>query len=271
MSEFTKQASDQITVLIDFTAQLGPDTIASITSVAATDATTQANVTAAVVVSSAIATQPTQVSLTLHGGTAGEYIVLETVILSVGGHTFTDYSLLTILDPLNLTTLAAVRSWIGITSTDDDQNIVACISAASLYWLWRTGRLPANGDIPTQSPLVVPIAFNEWYSGNGSFQMFLRQTPIQSVQALTIGNVAMNQSTAFGVMGWAISGDGKSLQLRPGSGGFADLNAFGMWSTFGGPRFVKGILNINVQYTAGFHGTPADIQLACTQMVALNY
>jgi hypothetical protein len=171
---------------------------------------------------------------------------------------------------VDLTTLDRVKSWIGVLSSSDDANISACITAASMYWLWRTGRLPANGDVPLASPLVQPVAFNEWYSGNGSAQMFLRQTPIRTVTAVVINGQTIAQSTAYGISGWVIADDGKSLLLRPGGNSSSFSTSFyGMWSA--GPAFTKGIMNINVQYQAGYRMTPPDIELACCQMIAVNY
>jgi len=35
--------------------------------------------------------------------------------------------------------------------------------------------------------------------------------------------------------------------------------------------FARGRQNVNVQYSAGFNGTPFDVQEKCIEMVALNY
>ena len=198
-------------------------------------------------------------------------LVVEATVASVLVYHI-EQPVITIYPPaLDLTTLDRVKSWVGIQSASDDTNISACITAASLYWLWRTGRLPANGDVPMASPLVQPVDFDEWYAGNGSHQMFLRQTPVRLVTALTINGATMPQSTAYGVMGWIVADDGKSLLLRPGggSGPLYTTSLYGGWGA--GPIFVKGIMNINVQYQAGYRMTPPDIELACCQMVAVNY
>jgi hypothetical protein len=155
----------------------------------------------------------------------------------------------------------------------EDQMIQDCITAASLMFLWRTGRLPLNGDVPDTSPLVEPVTFDEWYSGNGSDQMFLRQTPIQQVTTLKINGNSIPQSTDYGVVGWMIDDDGKSLVLRPGGGGgqnFFTTTLWGAWG-LGGYRFVKGMRNINVVYKAGFSSTPPDLELACRRIVSKNY
>jgi hypothetical protein len=39
----------------------------------------------------------------------------------------------------------------------------------------------------------------------------------------------------------------------------------------GGGIFPLGVGNIEVQYTAGYDGVPEDLEIACSQAVALNY
>jgi hypothetical protein len=158
----------------------------------------------------------------------------------------------------------------------EDEMIQDCITAASLFFLWRTGRLPSNGDVPAASPLVAPQAYTEWYDGNGSNQLFLRQTPIQSVSSLTINGNTITQSASLNQAGWVIAPDGKSLRLRSGAGiggpnFYNTTMAWGLWGGSAGLSFQKGVLNIEVVYQAGFTSTPYDLELACRRVVAKNY
>jgi hypothetical protein len=153
-----------------------------------------------------------------------------------------------------------------------DQMIQDCITAAGLYWLWRTGRLPNNGDVPTASPFVSPQVFTENYNGNGSAQMFLRQRPIQSVASLTINGNSIPQSTSLNMQGWRIADDGKSLYLISGGGGANNFFNTVTWGAWGcGLTFTKGIQNIQITYTAGYSQVPFDVELECRKMVALNW
>jgi hypothetical protein len=158
------------------------------------------------------------------------------------------------------------------TGLSEDQLIQDAITAASDYWLWRTGRGPSDGSTPATSPFVTPIAYNEWYDGNGSQRLFLRNSPIVSVQALAVSGSPMQAANGFGSSGYRIHQDGRSLILQDGGGsGSTITNVYpgGWW--LGGTYFRKGVQNVNVQYTAGFATTPPDVEMACRKMVALAY
>lgn len=178
-----------------------------------------------------------------------------------------------ITSPYDLTTVMVIKSWLSSvgtpsTSITDDANIQGCISAAGAHWLQRTGRANADGSLPATSPLLQPVAFTEWYDGNGGARLFLRQQPIVSVQSLQINGVSMAASSGYGSAGYAIHQDGKSLILRSGGG----ASALSTRAYFGGGLgFAKGLQNVQAAYTAGFQATPPDITLAAIQMVAVNY
>jgi hypothetical protein len=156
-------------------------------------------------------------------------------------------------NPIDLTTVAAVKSWVGIKADNlaDDDNIQRCITAASSYWLWYCGKGPGADGTPNQSPFNEPVAYNENYDGPGGDRMFLRNTPILSVSVLTIGNMTIQQSQQFGQPGFVIDSSGKNLVLRGGGGGSQSFttNFFGGGA---GALFAHGKQNVNVQYVAGF-------------------
>ncbi len=172
---------------------------------------------------------------------------------------------------IDLVTVADMHAYLGIKddNVSDDATIQLCITAASLYWLWYTGR-DSTSDVIT-SPFVAPIAYNENYDGSGSNRMFLRNVPIRSVQSLTINTRTIPQSTAFGQSGWLIDSSQKSLVIRGGGGSSQSFTTDTLFIGAVGNFFAKGLQNVNVQYTAGFNGVPVDVQLAATQMIAVNY
>jgi hypothetical protein len=179
--------------------------------------------------------------------------------------------------PLDLTTIAAVKSWLSqngtaSSQTTDDANIQLCITGASVYWLYKLGLQDGDVTADTESPLVEPVSYTETYSGNGKQQLFLRKRPIQSVASLQIGNVVIPKCpvgpAGVNTAGWLVADDKKSLYIRSGAYGFtsvATFPGFGRWC------FAKGLQNIFVTYSAGFTSTPPDIELAAIQMVATNY
>ena len=188
-------------------------------------------------------------------------------------------------NPIDLTTLANVQAWLGISGESDNAVINDCITAASSYWLWALGLTQQNGEPWTVDPEDDPASplnsvvtgISETYDGSGSARLFLRIRPIVSVASLTIDGVSIPASTAVTVPGYVIDGSGKSLAIRSGFGGpgpgqqltvgFAFLRNRQRSSWF----FSDGIQNVQVTYSAGYEATPPDIEMAVRQMVSVNY
>lgn len=179
---------------------------------------------------------------------------------------------------IDLTTLAAVKSWVASgAGTSDDQTIQDCITAFSAYVLRLTGRGPSDGSVPATSPFVQVVSYNEWYDGPGGTRLMIRNWPIVTVVSVTVDTVAIPQSTAPNVPGWVIDGTAKSISMR-GNGnagfvngslvvGFQNLRSFARGFVFSDSQPQ----NVNVQYTAGFSATPLDLEMAARKTVALNY
>lgn len=162
---------------------------------------------------------------------------------------------------IDLTTLSLVRDYLGIQSGKADSIIQLCITAASIEWIWRTGR-GLEGDVPTASAFVAPVEYTEKYDGTGGFRQFLRNWPIRSVSRVLINGSTSYESTGFGMAGWMIDSSQKSLVMRPPSRSSRARGCGG---------FSEGIQNIEVTYTAGYVQIPPDVIRAATQMVGVNY
>jgi hypothetical protein len=117
-------------------------------------------------------------------------------------------------------------------------------------FLWATGRGPQDGSFPTASPFVIPISYDEFYDGNGSIRMYLRNSPIQGVILLQIGYHVIPQSTLWGQQGFVIDGSKESISLRGGSGGGSTSFSFGQWNSW---NFWKGIQNVHTTYIGGYN------------------
>lgn len=172
-------------------------------------------------------------------------------------------------------TFALAHSTTPVAITDQTDLIISrLITAASAYILRRTRRVNADGSIPTTSTFSATAAFNEWYDGNGNYRMFLRYSPIVSVQALTVNGITIPASTGFSSPGYVIDQSGRSLVLRSATPYQGGSFGSGTWyvNNFGPIyNFARGIQNINVQYTAGFTSIPYDLADACIQMVGYTY
>lgn len=176
---------------------------------------------------------------------------------------------------LDLTTLAAVKSWLQIATgvTTDDQIIQDCITALGAYILRITGRGPEDGTLPTASPFVSPQPYDEWYDGTGTNRMPIRNWPITAVSFVNINGTAIPQSTSPQVSGWVVDGDKRFITLR---GGFSP--AVATFQNYGNQRgrgcgavFPPDVQNVEVSYTAGFAAVPFDLEMAARKIVSLNY
>ncbi|HVI09586.1 MAG TPA: hypothetical protein VND65_14955 [Candidatus Binatia bacterium] len=182
-------------------------------------------------------------------------------------------------NPIDLTTLAAVKSWAGINGTGDDQTIQDAITAFSGYALHVTGRGSADGSFPTASPFVAPVSYDEFYDGSGTLRQQIRNWPIVSVSSVTIDGQVIPQSTSINVWGWVVDQDKSFISLR---GGFSPTVAtfqnyryqggrYGYGAGVQGPGFSAGTQNVEVVYSGGFSGVPFDLEMAARKVITLNY
>jgi hypothetical protein len=156
----------------------------------------------------------------------------------------------------------------------DDQTIQDCITAFSLAVLRMTGRGNADGSIPSTSPLVTPVAYNERYDGNGQRKLYVHNWPIAPSPApvVIIGVTTIPQSTSMSTPGWVIDQDGRAFVLRGGANPYHQVFGGGRARMErGGYRFALGEQNINLQYSGGFSGVPYDLEMTARKVVALNF
>jgi hypothetical protein len=166
--------------------------------------------------------------------------------------------------PMDLASLSAVKNWLNISGTSQDQNLQACLTAASIFFLRQTGRGPRNWQNATQSPFNQSVAYQEVYDGQSGNKLFLRNFPINSVASLNVGTIAVQPSTGVGLPGYVIDDQGRAIAIRAGGGGatpqtFAYVATFGNGYTAGAGAqgwfrpFGAGPQSIAVSYSAGFN------------------
>jgi hypothetical protein len=158
------------------------------------------------------------------------------------------------MNPIDLTTVPLVKGWLASNgrpsaNDTDDPNIELCITSFSMYALLKTGRGAQNNSVPTQSPFNQAVTYADTYNGTGKSAMFLRNTPILSVQSLIINGVTIPQSIQWNQTGWVIDADGKRLHIRSGGG---TSTALVTDRVLGRLIFNSGIQNVSVNYTAGY-------------------
>lgn len=140
----------------------------------------------------------------------------------------------------DFTTLADVKAYAGITTSATDTVLQQLITGASAFlrsWM--------NRDIATP-----PLAYSETFSGRGTFAILFPQYPAVSVQSLKIDGVPIPAAPSVGAAGYRFN----ETDLV--------LTGFG---------FSRGMLNIEVAYTAGFSAVPADLAAACNELVTLKF
>lgn len=139
----------------------------------------------------------------------------------------------------DLTTLANVKGWLGVTATTDDALLTRLISAASDYvqtWLNRT---------------IAVQPYTETRDGTGGYVLPLSNYPVSAVSSLTI--------------------DGVSIPAAANAQGSGYLFTQTKLVLVGGYRFWRGLQNVVVSYTAGYATTPNEIEQATIELIAMRY
>lgn len=156
---------------------------------------------------------------------------------------------------IDLTTVAAVNSWLNQGSTVDAALIQSAITNFSQFVLTLTGR----------NNLSQIKSYSETYNGTGSEVQHLRNYPILSVTSLVIGVTPIPQSAGPSQPGWVIDTGGLQASLALRSGGYWPAGRGygergGGWGSYGNApplgstpySFWEGIQNVAVSYTAGY-------------------
>lgn len=174
--------------------------------------------------------------------------------------------------PVDLTTLYAVKQYqsgdgtVNPVATTDDDTIQRIITWVSRMFMRRTGNYSGPWQLAQQNPWVQPVVLTDVYSGRGTQEFYSRVWPIQSVQGLTINNVAVPGSAGYNSYGYQVSDDGRRVVLMGGSSttGFFTPSFIVRGNLRGSrwPQFARGTRNIVLQYTAGVAAltVPAELQ-----------
>ena len=141
----------------------------------------------------------------------------------------------------DLTTLSKVKTYLGITGTDDDQLLESLIDASS-----SAIKKFCQSDI-------VAADYTEYHDGRGGRCLILRGRPINSIASIY---------------------DDLDRQYPPETLIDADDYTFKSESglvIYTGGKFQDGIKNVKITYNAGYNTTPEDIDLGCRIQVASWY
>jgi hypothetical protein len=139
----------------------------------------------------------------------------------------------------DLTTLDAVKAFLGVVNTDDDQLLQRLITQCSA----------SVGNYLNRNLLTA--SYTEQYDGNNNLRLMLPQTPVTAVTSLKIQGQVIPQSS-----------DGVTI---PGY----DFDRYSVFLI--GYVFYDGIQNIAVSYTAGYATVPYDVEEAVVEFVSDRY
>ena len=138
----------------------------------------------------------------------------------------------------DLTTLASVKAYLGISGSADDALLSQLISACS-------------GAVQSLlNRCIVSSAIEIWRDGRGGQAMTLPDYPVTEVFLLEIDGQAIPPSAGAGMPGYR----------------FTDTKI-----VLDGYRFTAGIGNVHIDFTAGYDEVPADIAQAVNELVAMRY
>lgn len=145
----------------------------------------------------------------------------------------------------DLTTLAAVETFLTLESGNEDEALLAqLITAASQQIETVCGRS------------FVSQSFTETRDGTGAGRLILRNTPVTAIASLWVDTTNIPLSSGFG----------SATAPTPGytwqANGIIDLIGY---------RFRRGRSNVVAGYTAGYATIPADLGAACVEAVAWMY
>lgn len=143
---------------------------------------------------------------------------------------------------MDYTTLASVKQYLGIDvgNVASDallSKLIIAVSRAVEAFLGRS--------LGTATYAAV-------MDGNGAALLPLPQYPITAVSSIVMDGITLRASTAFNDGGYTF--DSKYVYFSGGSG-----------------RFTKGIRNVSINYTAGYVSSPADVEQAVCETVALGF
>jgi hypothetical protein len=166
------------------------------------------------------------------------------------------------MNPIDLTWLSQVKAFAEVQGPKDDGIISDQITAFSKWVLTYCGKDTLN---TVQS-------FNEIYNGNGSFRLFLRNSPIQSLSLVQVGPTALPLSQGFNQAGVFIEQSGKSIAIRAVGNSGSEISNF--YPSLGnGYSFWKGVGNVQVQYTAGYPAQTQtnELETIASQTIPLDF
>lgn len=143
-------------------------------------------------------------------------------------------------DPADLTTVANLEAWLGLTNVTQPvaDQLQRLITAASLWMQTYMSRT------------IRSLAYTEVRDGQGGNRMVLGNEPVTAVASVVINGQAVPASPGFGQAGYIFTSTAIVLT---------------------GYLFTRGDANVQVNYTGGFASTPPDLEQACLDLASMRW
>lgn len=154
--------------------------------------------------------------------------------------------------PIDLVSLGDLKSWLDVSSADDDLLLARLIRQISRAILSLTGRA-----------WILPQPYTEIYDGGGDVSLLLHQWPVTNIASCVIDGAAIPPSQPLGSAGALQPG----YILDP-----ADPSPPGKMQRLSlrGFRFASGLQNVKVSYTAGYQITNERVIVPAGQPYAIE-
>jgi hypothetical protein len=161
---------------------------------------------------------------------------------------------------IDLTTVDAVKAYIGNLDSPKYDDLIQKLITAFSRDLTNWSGQKAFGSV---------LSFTEIYDGNGSFRMYVKNTPIVAIASIQVNGSTLQPSSGYNSSGYFIEQDQKSIAIRQGATGTGFVTTY---PGFGFPYyFAKGIGNIQIQYSAGYNAVPEDLEQAVCQAISIHF
>lgn len=138
----------------------------------------------------------------------------------------------------DLTTLANVKAWLNLTSTDADALLERLITATSGVIEQYVNRTLLTHDVV------------EELDGTGGTKLAFREYPVTAVTSVTVDGTVIPAAAGPLDLGYVVGR--YSIKLR-------------------GYTFNEGYSNVSIEYTAGYAEVPPDVEQACIAYVSFLY
>ena len=148
--------------------------------------------------------------------------------------------------PFDLVSLADLKSWLGITGTDDDVLLAQLITQISRAIFNVIDR-----------PAVLPSVYTETYDGGNEVSIMLRQWPVTGVSSCVVNGVVIPPSPPLVAGASAQTGYVLIPLMPPRPGQCRGCRCAGFF-------FTCGIQNVTISYSAGYQITNESVVIPTT-------